>query len=139
MSLAQEGFHSPKQATPFSRQSVVELRRRFDVYHPRRRRRPALRDHAWWLSDLEQALGVANSTLHQWHKRGQLQARWHAQSKQWVAWADEAELQRLKQRCARPRGRGEPPHVARRATRPTDRITPRNHSLSSAEEIWNAT
>jgi hypothetical protein len=76
------------------------------VYHPRRRRRPALRDHAWWLSDLEQALGVANSTLHQWRKRGQLQARWHAQSKQWVAWADEAELQRLKQRCARPAGEG---------------------------------
>jgi predicted site-specific integrase-resolvase len=46
---------------------------------------------------LEQALGVANSTLHQWRKRGQLQARWQAQSKQWVAWADEAELQRLKQ------------------------------------------
>ena len=51
--LAQEGFHSPKQATPFSRQSVVELMRRLGVPHPRRRRRPPRRDHAWWLSDLE--------------------------------------------------------------------------------------
>ena len=102
--LAQEGFHSPKQATPFSRQSVVELMRRLGVHHSRRRRRPSLGDHEWWLSDLEQALGVANSTLHQWRKRGQLQVRWHDQSQRWVAWADEAELQRLKQRCALPPG-----------------------------------
>jgi len=73
--LAQEGFHSPKQATPFSRQSVVELRRRFEVYQPHSRRRPPLNDHEWWLSDLEPALGVANSTLHKWRKREQLQAR----------------------------------------------------------------
>jgi DNA invertase Pin-like site-specific DNA recombinase len=102
--LAQEGFHSPKQATPFSRQSVVELMRRLGVHHPRRRRRPPLRDHEWWLSDLERVLGVANSTLHQWRKRGRLQVRWHDQSQRWVAWADEAELQRLKQRCALPPG-----------------------------------
>ena len=102
--LAQEGFHSPKQATPFSRQSVVELMRRLGVHHPRRRPRPPLRDHEWWLSDLEQALGVANSTLHQWRKRGRLQARWHEQSQRWVAWADAAELQRLKQRGALPPG-----------------------------------
>jgi Recombinase zinc beta ribbon domain len=102
--LAQEGFHAPKQATPFSRQSVVELMRRLGVHHPRRRHRPLRSDHEWWLSDLEQALGVAHSTLHQWRKRGRLQAHWHEQSPRWVAWADEAELQRLKQRCALPPG-----------------------------------
>ena len=100
--LAQEGFHSPKQATPFSRQSVVELMQRLEVYHPPRRCRPPLSDHEWWLSDLAQALGVAHSTLHQWRKRGWLHARWHDQSKRWVAWADAAELQRLKQRSALP-------------------------------------
>ena len=51
--LAQEGCHAPKQATPCSRPSVVEVRRRLGVHPPRRRRRPPLRDHAWWLSDLE--------------------------------------------------------------------------------------
>jgi len=51
--LAQEGCHAPKQATPCSRQSVVEVRRRLGVHHPRRRRRPPLRDHEWWWSDLE--------------------------------------------------------------------------------------
>lgn len=97
--LAHEGFRSPTPARPFSRQSVIELRRRLGVHQARRHRRPHLQEHEWWLSDLEGELGKSNSTLHQWRKRGWLQARWHAQSKRWVAWADEAELQRLTQRC----------------------------------------
>jgi DNA invertase Pin-like site-specific DNA recombinase len=102
--LAHEGFHSPKYAKPFSRQSVVELMRRLGVRQPRRRRRPPLQEHEWWLSDLERELGRSNSTLHQWRKRGWLQAHWHAQSKRWVAWADAVALARLKQWCARPAG-----------------------------------
>jgi hypothetical protein len=88
--LAHEGFRSPKQSKPFSRQSVVELRRRLEVHHPRRRRRPSLKEHEWWLSDLACAVGVSHSTLHRWRPCGWLQARWHAHSKRWVAWADEA-------------------------------------------------
>ena len=38
--LAAEGFHSPKYARPFSRQSVIELMRRLGVHQPHRRRRP---------------------------------------------------------------------------------------------------
>jgi hypothetical protein len=38
--LAHEGFHSPKYAKPFNRQSVVERMRRLGVHQPRRRRRP---------------------------------------------------------------------------------------------------
>jgi hypothetical protein len=102
--LAHEGFHSPKYAKPFSRQSVVELMRRLGVHQPCRRRRPPLQEHEWWLSDLEREIGRSNSTLHQWRKRGWLQARWHEQSKRWVAWADAVELARLKQWCARPAG-----------------------------------
>ena len=55
--LAQEGFHSPKQGTPFSRQSVHELMRRLGVHQPRRRRRLPLSEHEWWLSDLERVFG----------------------------------------------------------------------------------
>jgi DNA invertase Pin-like site-specific DNA recombinase len=102
--LAQEGFRSPKQAKPFSRQAVIELMRCLAVSHPRRRRRPPLPAHEWWLSDLERALGVANSTLHRWRKCGQLDARWHPQSKRWVARVDEAEFERLKHQCALPVG-----------------------------------
>jgi DNA invertase Pin-like site-specific DNA recombinase len=102
--LAQEGFRSPKQAKPFSRQAVVELMRRLEVHHPRSRRRPPLKEHEWWLSDLERALGVANSTLQRWRKCGRLEARWHPESKRWVARVDEAELERLTQQCALPTG-----------------------------------
>jgi hypothetical protein len=102
--LAHEGFRSPKHARPFSRQSVIELMRRLGVHQPRRHRRPPLQEHEWWLSDLEREVGKSNSTLHQWRKRGWLHARWHAHSKRWVAWADEAELQRLKERGALPAG-----------------------------------
>ena len=101
---AHEGSIAPKQAQPFSRRSVIELMRRLAAHQPRRRHRPPLNEHEWWLSDLERELGRSNSTLHQWHQRGWLQARWHDQSKRWVARADEAELQRLKQRCALPAG-----------------------------------
>jgi hypothetical protein len=52
-SLAQEGFQSPKQSLPFSRQSVIELMRRLGVHQSRRRRCPPLPPHEWWLSDLE--------------------------------------------------------------------------------------
>src|SRR5262245_4421708 len=102
--LAREGFRSPKQAKPFSRQSVVELMRRLAVHQPRSRRHLPLRKHEWWLSALAWAVGVSHSTLHRWRQCGWLQARWHAQSKQWVAWADETELQRLKQRSVLPTG-----------------------------------
>jgi hypothetical protein len=102
--LAHEGFRSPKHARPFSRQSVIELMRRLGVHQPRRHRRPPLQEHEWWLSDLERELEKSNSTLHQWRKRGWLQARWHEYSKRWVAWADAAELQRLKERSALPAG-----------------------------------
>ncbi len=102
--LAQEGFHSPKYARPFSRQSVIELMRRLGVHQPRRRRRPPLNEHEWWLSDLAHELGRSISTLHQWRKRGWLQARCHEQNKRWVALADKAELKRLKQRCVLPAG-----------------------------------
>src|SRR5215475_5531053 len=85
-----------------SGQAVHELMQRLGVHQPRRRGRPPLSQNEWWFSDLERVLGVANSTLHQWRKRGQLQVRWHDQSQRWVAWADETELQRLQQRCALP-------------------------------------
>jgi hypothetical protein len=102
--LAHEGFRSPTHARPFSRQSVIELMRRLGVHQPRRHRRPPLQAHEWWVSDLEGELGKSNSTVHQWRRRGWLQARGHDHSKRWVAWADEAERQRLKQRCAMPPG-----------------------------------
>jgi hypothetical protein len=102
--LAADGFQSPKYARPFSRQSVVELMRRLGLHQTLRRERPVLQEHEWWFSDLQSKLGCSNSTLHLWRQTGWIQARRYENGRRWVAWADEAELQRLKQRCAEPAG-----------------------------------
>src|SRR5262245_571157 len=101
--LAHEGFRSPKHARLCSWQAVIERLQRLGVHQPRRRRPPLL-EHEWWLSDLARELGKSHLTRHQWRKRGWLQVRWHDQRKRRVVWADEAELQRLKRRCALPAG-----------------------------------
>jgi hypothetical protein len=102
--LAHEGFRSPKQATPFSRPSVVEWMRRLEGQHSRRRRRPSRKEYEWWWSDLERALGVANSTLHRWRKCGRREARWHPESKRGGARVKEAEVGRRKHQGALPAG-----------------------------------
>ena len=102
--LAEEGFQSPKYARPFSRQSVVELMRRLGLHQTLHRQRPVLNEHEWWFSDLQREVGCSNSTLHLWRQRGWIQARRHEHGGRWVAWADEAELQRLKQQGAIPAG-----------------------------------
>ncbi len=102
--LELEGYRPPKQATRFSRQAVYELMLRLGVHQPRMRRRVTLRANEWWLSDLTRATGISNTTLHNWRKRGWLNARWHAQAKRWVARADAAALERLKQWHTLPAG-----------------------------------
>jgi len=102
--LAQEGFCSPQQDRALDRQTVIELMRRLGVRQPNRPPRPRLGPHEWRLSELERELGRSITTLHLWRKRGWLAARWYAPERCWVVWADEAELQRLKQRCTLPSG-----------------------------------
>ena len=53
------------------------------------------------------------------------------QSKRWVAWADEAELQRLKQRCALPAGEESRQMWLDAQHLPTGSFTSRNQSLRS--------
>jgi hypothetical protein len=90
-------FEEPTLQTGLRQLSL--LMRRIAVHHPRSQRRLPRRKHEWWLADLARAVGVLHTTLHRWR-----QARWYAHSKRWVAWADEAERQRLKLRRALPTG-----------------------------------
>jgi DNA invertase Pin-like site-specific DNA recombinase len=98
--LAQEGFRSPRQDRALNRQTVIEVMRHLGVRQPHRQPRPRLGPTAWRLSELEGELGRSVTTLHLWRKRGWLEARWYEQEGCWVVWADEAELGRLKDRCA---------------------------------------
>lgn len=98
--LAQEGFLSPKQDRALNRQTVIEVMRRVGIRQPNRQPRPRLSQYEWRLSELAGELGRSVTALHQWRKRGWLEARWHEPERCWVVLADEAELRRLKARCA---------------------------------------
>jgi DNA invertase Pin-like site-specific DNA recombinase len=102
--LHQEGYRPPKQAERFSRQAVHELLGRLGLRRVRPRRRADLGEDEWWLADLERALDIPKATLHAWVKRGWVKARQQENSKRWIVWADEAEIERLKRRRALPAG-----------------------------------
>jgi hypothetical protein len=73
--------------------------RRVGIRQPNWQPRPRLSPHEWRLSELASELGRSVTALHQWRKRGWLEARWYVPERCWVVLADETELQRLKARC----------------------------------------
>ena len=102
--LEQEGFHSPKQQASISRQAIHRLLQQLGLRQHNIRKRPPLKSHEWWLSDLASHLGCSSSSLHLCCKRGELKAYKHPSRHSWVITADEAELAKLKQRTALPPG-----------------------------------
>jgi hypothetical protein len=63
-----------------------------------------LKEHEWWFSDLQCELDCSISLLYLGRQRGWIAAYRHEHGGRWVALADAAELQRLKQRRAVPAG-----------------------------------
>jgi hypothetical protein len=50
-------------------------------------------------------IGMPNITLYNWVRRGWVKARQHEQPpRRWIVWADEAEIERLRQRHQQPAG-----------------------------------
>ncbi|WP_346293173.1 recombinase family protein [Sphaerothrix gracilis] len=99
--LNQEAFHSPKSNTPFKSVTVLELMRRLGLYQrrPKGVNTEVLAEHEWWLPDLAQTLEMPSSTLYTWVKQNQLRYRKQATSPyRLIIWADEADIQRLRQR-----------------------------------------
>lgn len=98
--LNHEGFLTPRYQNPFSRQGVLELMRRLGLYQrrPKGHDKEALAMHEWWLPDLARQLDMSDSTVHGWLNRGWIRARrQNTPPYRWIAWADEGELERLKQ------------------------------------------
>ena len=105
--LNAEGYRPPKQREQFGRRGVQELLRDLGVRAPRPQSQPraGLEAAEWWVAELAQALGMPLATLQGWIRRGWVHARQQAAPpRRWIVWADEAEVQRLRQRHQRPAG-----------------------------------
>lgn len=108
--LDEEGYRSPRHVRGFGAQGVRELMRRLGLSR-RGQQAPGSRDglllgeHEWWLKELAGEVRVPVATLYGWARRGWVKARQlQQQPRRWVAWADEAELERLRQLHELPRG-----------------------------------
>jgi DNA invertase Pin-like site-specific DNA recombinase len=119
--LHQEGFRPPKRRTTFTREMLRTLMRHLGLgtrqFSPLRE---PLSEHEWWLSELALTLEMPTTTLYNWVQRGWVKARQQPEPpQQWIIWADEAELERLRTHRQRPAGeilqqrwKGEVPTIA---------------------------
>jgi hypothetical protein len=61
--------------------------------------------HEWRLADLACAVGMPPVTLYDWIGRGWARARQEERpSRRWILWADDLEVERLRERARRPHG-----------------------------------
>lgn len=100
-----DGYRPPKRRKDFGREGARELMRRLDLCTSRTsdKRTQDLGEHHWTLPELAQAVGMPCVTLYNWVRRGWVTAQQQTNGR-WVAWADEAEVERLRQRHQRPAG-----------------------------------
>jgi DNA invertase Pin-like site-specific DNA recombinase len=91
--LNREGFRPPKQRTAFTSAIVRQLLRRKGLGQ---RKKQSLGSKEWWLSDLALELRMPKAKLRDWIVRGWLHARQTPGDGCWIAWADDAELERLR-------------------------------------------
>lgn len=97
--LTQEGFHSPRRQGNFSVQTVLELMRRLELHQrrPKGYNKEPLVPGEWWIPELARQIGMPDSTVYGWLKQGWIKG--HKQEEppyRWIIYADEAEIERLK-------------------------------------------
>jgi hypothetical protein len=116
--LNAEGYRPPKRRDRFGEQGLQQLLRRLggpgadgSGSHPGRpvppdgHRQDGLGEDQWWLPDLARLLGMPTVTLFTWVQRGWVTAHQQPQPpRRWIIWADDAEVERLRQRRQRPAG-----------------------------------
>jgi hypothetical protein len=100
--LNAEGFHAPKRQVRFSAEMVRQLLSRRGLANEKTSPAP-LALHEWWLADLARALRMRRGQLRDWILRGWVRGRKTAVQGLWIAWADRAEVKRLRQLRARSR------------------------------------
>jgi len=118
MAMSRVGLaHHPSQASSvlhclpffdlFSLNSSQTVMRRLGLRQRQTgaKNREALQLSEWWLSELAQQLEMPEITLYNWVKRGWVKARKQDNPPHcWIIWANETEIERLKQLRQRPAG-----------------------------------
>lgn len=94
--LNAEGFVPPHRRGPYTRDGVRQMLVRLGLTSGKKTRLK-LGPHEWRVEDLARELGMATVTLRTWLRQGRLKGRQVPPRQAWVAWADKAELRRLRQ------------------------------------------
>jgi hypothetical protein len=98
--LNDAGYCSAHATACFGAQTIREIQQRLGVRAPR----PRIRSHdgllpnEWWPAELVRMLEIPRASLYHWIRQGLVRARQLDEAlRRWVVWADEAELERLRQ------------------------------------------
>lgn len=125
--LNAEGYHSPRRQEGVSLETVKDLIRRLGLHAERShsKRRKGLGNGEWWLPVLADRLGVPYATMYDWVEHGWVRGRRQGSGTtgRWVVWADEGELERLRElRCRYGRDRSLEPQRERPASGSDSRV-----------------
>lgn len=94
--LNREGFVPPRRRGIFTKWQIGGLIRRLGI-RGELFRDDLLKRHEWWIPDLAHELGVITVKIHYWVKHGWIHHRRTPTGKHLIVWADQDELQRLRQ------------------------------------------
>jgi hypothetical protein len=97
--LNREGFSTPRRCGAFSAEIVNQLLKRRGLANEKTYTNP-LGPREWWLPKLAEAIPVSAGKLADWARRGWIHARRTPAQRLWVLWADESEVNRLRQLAA---------------------------------------
>lgn len=103
--LNAEGFKPPKRRQTFGRQGIRDLLQRLGLSRQISHTSQSLprNQHEWELASLAWELGMPAVTLYRWLRLGWVRSRRTSQGR-WLLWADESELERLRQLRQQPPG-----------------------------------
>lgn len=97
--LNREGFVPPKRCGPFFAELVRQLLKRRGLANEKTYT-DQLGPHEWWLPKLAEAIPVSAGKLADWARRGWVHSRKTPAQRLWVLWADDQELERLRELAA---------------------------------------
>jgi len=94
--LNAEGFMPPKQREGFNARLVEVLLKRAGLTGRERLHDELLGEDEWWLSDLSRKLPMCPDKLRAWTLRGWVHGRQTPIQRNWILWADQDEVARLR-------------------------------------------